>query len=186
MDLLRALARLEQRDRIGRDALASRLGLLVQGHQRTLLLPDVQRAVAAHVEQPGRQVRADPVGVLTAKTEERVLDDVPGGVEVAGDPGGETDEAALVLVHGRPDPFPPRRGRLAHGSSPASRTLPCPWPRIAPRRHSYNDRGGRFLRVGEPRRSWLDGVGYGLTTCSWPSSFRIFRRVDVFLASTMM
>src|SRR5882762_7682519 len=67
----RVVALLQARLRVSARLFQGRGSVVVERLQWTLLLPDVEGAVPADAEEPGRKVIADTVQVLAAEAEER-------------------------------------------------------------------------------------------------------------------
>ena len=73
------------------------LGALESGHPRGPF-PGIEGEVPADREQPLRQMALDPPLILSAQPEERLLDDIPRGLQVAEQPLRITDQRLLVEV----------------------------------------------------------------------------------------
>ena len=69
----------------------------------------VECEVPAHGEQPRRDVAADPLRVLTAETEERLLHHIACRVQVAEKPRRVAEQGLLVQRQGIDDPIGFRR-----------------------------------------------------------------------------
>ena len=69
----------------------------------------VEGKIPADGEQPRRDVLADPLRVLPAQTEERLLHDVPRGFHVAEEPAGVTNQRPLVQLQRVDHPLGLRR-----------------------------------------------------------------------------
>ena len=110
--------------------LVARLEVAFDGHVRAgerrapgRLLPRIDGEIPAHREQPRRKVVADPVGILPAQPEERLLDDIAGRVQVAEQPAGVADQGPLVQFQRVDHPLGFRRP--AHG--PPTWITDGPW-----------------------------------------------------------
>ena len=81
----------------------ARLEVAFDGHVRAgerrapgRLLPRIDGEIPAHREQPRRKVVADPVGILPAQPEERLLDDIPRRLQVSKEPPRIAEQRLLV------------------------------------------------------------------------------------------
>ena len=70
--------------------------LVIDGRQARRLLPRIQRKVAAHREQPRREMSFEPRRVFPAQTQKGLLHDVPGRFQVAEEPFRVADQRPLV------------------------------------------------------------------------------------------
>jgi hypothetical protein len=70
---------------------------LVERRQAPGLFPGVEREIASDREEPGRDPSFEPLAVLAAQPEERFLDDVAGGVQVAEQPPRVTEQRLLIF-----------------------------------------------------------------------------------------
>jgi len=68
----------------------------VQRPEAPGLFPGVDREIAADREQPGRHPSVEPLVIFAAQPEERFLDDVAGGLEVAEQPLRVTKEPPFI------------------------------------------------------------------------------------------
>jgi hypothetical protein len=83
----------------------------VERRQAPRRLPGVEREIASDREEPGRDPSVEPLAIFAAQPEERFLDDVTSGVQIAEQPLRIAEQRLLIFGQ-RPDY--PLRG-LPHG-----------------------------------------------------------------------
>ena len=71
---------------------------LVERSQTPGLFSGVQREIASDREEPGRDPSLEPLAVFAAQPEERLLDDVAGGIQIAEQPFRVTEQRLLIFV----------------------------------------------------------------------------------------
>ena len=70
---------------------------LVERSQPPGLFPGVEGEIASDREEPGRDPSVQPLAVFAAQPEERFLDDVAGGVQIAEQPFRITEQRLLIF-----------------------------------------------------------------------------------------
>jgi hypothetical protein len=87
------------------------VGLFERG-QSSGLFPGVEREIASDREEPGRDSSLESMAVFAAQPEERLLDDVAGGIQIAEQPFRVSEQRLLIFaqrldypLRGRPHGF---------------------------------------------------------------------------------
>ena len=70
---------------------------VVEWSQTPGLFPGVEREIAADREEPGRDASVEPLAVFPAQPEERLLDNIAGGVQITEQPLCVTKQRLLIL-----------------------------------------------------------------------------------------
>ena len=93
---------------------------LVERSQPPGLFPGVEREIASDREEPGRDPSLEPLAVFAAQPEERLLDDVAGGVQIVEQPFRVTEQRLLIFGQRLDDPLRCRpHGVLSEDNGPA-------------------------------------------------------------------
>ena len=71
---------------------------LIESSQPPGLFSGVEREIARDREEPGRDPSLEPLAVFAAQPEERLLDDVAGGIQIAEQPFRVTEQRLLIFV----------------------------------------------------------------------------------------
>lgn len=69
----------------------------------------IERQIPTHREQPGREVSADPRGILPAQPQKGLLHDIPRQFQIADQPLRIANQRPFVAVEGFSHPFGVRR-----------------------------------------------------------------------------